>query len=61
MQYDDVAQRLQQLYAEAFGGKASGRFRIPEKLLKEMMGRRRLYSEDRTAIARALFERGEFS
>ena len=23
-----------------------------------MMGRRRLYSEDRTAIARALFERG---
>lgn len=58
MQYDDAADRLQTLYGKAFGGKPSGRFRIPEKLLKEMMGRRRLYQEDRTALARALFERG---
>ncbi|KNG93948.1 hypothetical protein [Pseudaestuariivita atlantica] len=58
MQHDDVAKQLQDLYAVPFGGKGSGRFRIPEKLVKEMMGRRRLYPEDRTALARALFERG---
>ena len=58
MQYDDVAKQLQELYSKPFGGKAAGRFRVPEKLMKEMMGRRRLYPEDRTAIARALFERG---
>lgn len=58
MHYDDIADRLQALHGEAFGGKPAGRFRIPEKLLKEMMGRRRLYQEDRTALARALFERG---
>ena len=58
MTHDDIAARLAQLYSTSFGGKASGRYRIPEKLLREMMGRRRLYPEDRTAIARALFERG---
>lgn len=58
MLHDEVAEELQRLYGEPFGGKQSGRFRIPEKLLKEMMGRRRLYPEDRIAIARALFERG---
>lgn len=58
MTYDDAAETLQKLYSEPFGGKPSGRFRIPEKLLKEMMGRRRLYPEDRTGLTRALFERG---
>ena len=58
MQFDDVAARLQDLYGQPFGGKASGRFRIPEKLLREMMGRRRLYAEDRIALAQALYERG---
>ena len=58
MRHDEVAARLQELYAQSFGGKPSGRFRIPEKLLREMMGRRRLYSEDRVALARALYERG---
>lgn len=58
MQHDETAERLQQLYAESFGGKASGRYRIPEKLLKDMMGRKRLYPEDRIALTRALFERG---
>ena len=58
MNYDDVAEQLQDLYAAPFGGKPSGRFRIPEKLLKELMGRRRLYPEDLTALTRALYERG---
>jgi hypothetical protein len=58
MQHDETAERLQHLYAESFGGKASGRYRIPEKLLKDMMGRKRLYPEDRIALTRALFERG---
>ena len=58
MQYDQVAEKLQELYAKPFGGKPSGRFRIPEKLMKELLGQRRLYAEDRVALARALFERG---
>lgn len=58
MQYDDIAEKLQELYAQPFGGKASGRYRLPEKLLREMLGRRRLYPEDKTAVTRALYERG---
>ena len=58
MPYNNVAQKIQALYALPFGGKASGRFRIPEKLVKDMMGRKRLYPEDRTELARALFELG---
>lgn len=58
MKHNEVAKRLQELYTVSFGGKSSGRFRIPEKLVKEMMGCRRLYPEDRTALTRALFELG---
>ena len=58
MTHDQIASRLASLYTEEFGGKPSGRYRIPEKLLKEIMGRRRLYAEDRTALTRALFELG---
>lgn len=58
MPQESTAARLADLYSQEFGGKPSGRYRIPEKLLKEMMGRKRLYPEDRTAISRALFELG---
>ena len=58
MPHKSAAARLADLYSREFGGKPSGRYRIPEKLLREMMGRKRLYSEDRTAISRALFELG---
>ena len=53
-----VAQRLAEMYAEEFGGKPSGRYRISRKLLAELVERRRLYPEDITEIARALFEKG---
>ncbi len=58
MLHESTAARLADFYSQEFGGKPSGRYRIPEKLLKEMMGRKRLYPEDRTAISRALFELG---
>lgn len=58
MPYDEAAARLAELYAQDFGGKPSGRYRIPEKLVKDLMGRRRLYAEDRTALSRALYELG---
>ena len=53
-----AADRLAGLYACKFGGKASGRYRIAAKLVREMAGRRRLYEDDVRALARALFERG---
>ncbi|MFY0692724.1 MAG: hypothetical protein JXR14_12475 [Paracoccaceae bacterium] len=58
MIYESAATKLADLYSQEFGGKPSGRYRIPEKLLREMIGRKRLYAEDRTALARALFELG---
>ncbi|MCT8161920.1 hypothetical protein [Pseudoruegeria sp. SHC-113] len=58
MNHEDTAEKLAALYSTEFGGKPSGRFRIPEKLLREMMGRRRLYESDITALSRALLERG---
>lgn len=53
-----VAERLAGLYDESFGGKKSGRYRIPAKLMRELAQRRRLYESDITALGRALFERG---
>lgn len=53
-----VAKKLAELYDREFGGKKSGRYRIPQKLLRELLGRRRLYDEDITALSRALFEEG---
>ncbi len=55
---DSAAKRLAEMYTEEFGGKTSGRYRISRKLLSELIGQRRLYSEDVTLITRALFERG---
>lgn len=58
MSCNKTAEKLADLYTQEFGGKPSGRYRIPEKLLKELMGRKRLYSEDKMAISRELFELG---
>ncbi|SHJ36170.1 hypothetical protein SAMN05444404_1887 [Ruegeria lacuscaerulensis ITI-1157] len=55
---EQVAERLADLYGREFGGKSSGRYRIPQKLLREMCGRRRLYEDDVTALSRALLEKG---
>ncbi len=46
------------LYGKASGGKAGGRYRIAAKLLRETMGRKRIYDDDVRALTRALFERG---
>lgn len=56
--FERAAAALTALHAESFGGKPAGRYRLPEKLLRRLLGRRRLYSEDIAALARALYERG---
>jgi hypothetical protein len=53
-----VAQRLSALYDVEFGGKKSGRYRIPAKLMRDLAQRRRLYEEDILALGRELFEIG---
>lgn len=53
-----TANRLATLYSEKFGGKESGRYRIPSKIVREMTGRRRLYPEDVQALTRAMLEEG---
>lgn len=57
-QIDLTVSKLAELYGQSFGGKKSGRYRVPQKLLRDMMGRRRLYPKDIRAITQALFERG---
>ena len=52
------ADRRAELYSRNFGGKPSGRYRIPAKLVRQMMGRRRLYAEDIENLRRALYQRG---
>lgn len=53
-----TAQRLAALYTHSFGGKGSGRYRISNKIVRDMMGRRRLYSDDVERLARAMLEEG---
>ena len=53
-----TADRLTALYEESFGGKESGRYRIPMKLLRELAGRHRLYEDDIRFLSRELLERG---
>ncbi|WDR03260.1 hypothetical protein PSQ19_03630 [Devosia algicola] len=55
---ENTANRLAALYGEAFGGKASGRYRIAVKLVRAMAGRKRLYENDVVALTRAMLERG---
>jgi len=54
----NAADRLAKFYDAGFGGKTSGRYRIPAKLMRELVQRQRLYEDDVQALARALFERG---
>ena len=53
-----VADRLAQLYDQAFGGNRRGRFRISMKLLRRIAGRRRLTPRHIRAIGEEVFERG---
>ena len=53
-----VADQLAALYEQTFGGKPRGRYRVPLKLVRQLMGRRRLYEDDIRDLARALVERG---
>ena len=53
-----TAGHLAALYDREFGGKVSGRYRIPDKLVRRIAGRRRLYEADILALSAALFELG---
>ena len=53
-----TAVRLAELYDQDFGGKPNGRYRIPDKLVRRIAGRRRLYETDIRALSVALFELG---
>jgi hypothetical protein len=53
-----VADRLAELYNDAFGGKPKGRYRIAVKLVRHLAGRRRLYEDDIRELTRAMLERG---
>ncbi|MEM5583226.1 hypothetical protein WNZ15_12245 [Roseibium sp. AS2] len=56
--FDRTANALVELYGMEFGGKPSGRYRIPVKVLRDMLKRRRLYADDIAGLTRALFEQG---
>lgn len=53
-----VAQRLAELYELPFAGKPRGRFRVSEKHLRQLVGKKRLYAGEIDEIARALYELG---
>lgn len=53
-----TAKQLSALYSNDFGGKQSGRYRIASKVVRDMMGCRRLYPEDIQALMRAMLEEG---
>jgi hypothetical protein len=53
-----AAEALSGLYAKGFGGKSSGRYRIAQKLVRDLMGQRRLYPEDVQALTREMLEQG---
>lgn len=60
-EFDDIANaadRLAELYDIGFGGKKSGRYRMPAKLMRELVQRQRLYEDDIRTLQRALLERG---
>jgi len=55
---EQAAEKLAALYECEFGNKERGRYRLPEKLLRQLMGRRRVYPDDVQQLTRALLERG---
>ena len=50
--------RLCKLYEQPFGGKQKGRYRIPMKLVRQLVGRQRLYEDDVRDLSRAMLEKG---
>ena len=57
-QYLDAAKTLAAFYGQEFGGKENGRYRISEKLMKTLLGRKRLYEADISALTKVLMEYG---
>lgn len=55
---DIAAASLAAMYGGCFGGKTAGRYRIARKLVCDLMGCRRIYTEDVHALTRAVLERG---
>lgn len=53
-----VADRLAALFDAPFGGKPKGRFRVSNKLVRQMLRRRRLYEDDIRQLSREMLERG---
>tara|TARA_R110002096_G_scaffold398189_4_gene594254 strand:+ start:4245 stop:4556 length:312 start_codon:yes stop_codon:yes gene_type:complete len=49
---------LAELYGKSFGGKVSGRYRIPRKLVCDLFERRRIYPEEILLLSRAMMEHG---
>lgn len=56
--YEDVRTRLVELYEHPFAGKSRGRYRISMKLMRQLMGVRRLWPEQIEALRRSLYEMG---
>lgn len=57
-QFQIAAGRMAALYTMSFGGKASGRFRMSSKQVKDLLGRKRLYEDDVEQLKRASLEAG---
>ncbi|MEQ9641542.1 MAG: hypothetical protein RIM84_16075 [Alphaproteobacteria bacterium] len=54
----DVAGQLVALYEQPFGGKRRGRYRIAMKLMRQLLGVRRVWPDQIEAIRRALYQQG---
>ena len=55
---EDLAGKLASLHEAEFGGKPRGRYRISQKFLRRLAGRKRLYPDMIEALRRAMYERG---
>ena len=56
--YADVRARLVALYEHPFAGKQRGRYRISMKLMRQLMGVRRIWPEQVEELRRSLYEMG---
>lgn len=56
--YADVRARLVALYEHPFAGKQRGRYRISMKLMRQLMGVRRVWPEQIEELRRSLYEMG---
>ena len=56
--YNQVALEIGQLYERPFGGKTRGRYRISMRNMRQLVGVKRLYAADVTALTHALYETG---